>query len=156
MKKNGIFEAFDQIDRSIAGWMERYGYLLLRCSLGVVFIWFGLLKPLGLSPAAELVKRTVYWFPPEMFIPILGWWEVAIGLGLLYRPLIRVALLLMFLQMPGTMIPLVLLPEVCFTQFPFAPTLEGQYIIKNLVLISAGIVVGGTVRRRQGECEETS
>ncbi len=156
MKKNEIFEAFDQIDRSIAGWMERYGYLLLRCSLGVVFIWFGLLKPLGLSPAAELVKRTVYWFPPEMFIPILGWWEVAIGLGLLYRPLIRVALLLMFLQMPGTMIPLVLLPEVCFTQFPFAPTLEGQYIIKNLVLISAGIVVGGNVRHRQGEREETS
>ncbi len=113
MKKNEIFEAFDQIDRSIAGWMERYGYLLLRCSLGVVFIWFGLLKPLDLSPAAELVKRTVYWFPPEMFIPILGWWEVAIGLGLLYRPLVRVALLLMFLQMPGTMIPLVLLPEVC-------------------------------------------
>ncbi len=95
---------------------------------------------MGLSPAAELVKRTVYWFPPEMFIPILG----------------RVALLLMFLQMPGTMIPLVLLPEVCFTQFPFAPSLEGQYIIKNLVLISAGIVVGGTVRRRQGEREETS
>jgi uncharacterized membrane protein YkgB len=59
MKQNGIFEAFDQIDRSIASWMERYGYLLLRLSLGLVFIWFGLLKPLGLSPAEELVKRTV-------------------------------------------------------------------------------------------------
>jgi uncharacterized membrane protein YkgB len=156
MKQKGIFEAFDQIDWSIASWMERYGYLLLRLSLGLVFIWFGLLKPLGLSPAAELVKRTVYWFPPELFTPVLGWWEVAIGLGLLFRPLIRVALFLMFLQMSGAMLPLVLLPEVCFAQFPFVPTLEGQYIIKNLVLISAGIVVGGTVRHRQGEREVTS
>lgn len=156
MKQNGIFEAFDQIDRSIASWMERYGYLLLRLSLGLVFIWFGLLKPLGLSPAEELVKRTVYWFSPEVFISVLGWWEVAIGLGLLFRPLIRVALFLMFLQMSGAMLPLILLPEVCFAQFPFAPTLEGQYIIKNLVLISAGIVVGGTVRHRQREREVTS
>ncbi len=133
---------FDQIDRGIAGWMERYGFFFLRFSLGAVFIWFGILKPLGLSPAMELVERTVYWFPPQLFAPILGWWEVAIGLGLLFRPLIRGALFLMFLQMPGTMLPLVLLPEVCFSQFPFAPTLEGQYIIKNLVLISAASSLG--------------
>ena len=146
-----MLKRFDQIDRGIAGWMERYGFFFLRFSLGAVFIWFGILKPLGLSPAMELVERTVYWFPPQLFAPILGWWEVAIGLGLLFRPLIRGALFLMFLQMPGTMLPLVLLPEVCFSQFPFAPTLEGQYIIKNLVLISAGIVVGGTVRYGQKE-----
>jgi uncharacterized membrane protein YkgB len=137
---------FENIDPAIAGWMERHGHLLLRVSLGVVFIWFGALKPFRISPADDLIKRTVYWFPPDVFIPILGAWEVAIGACLLYRPLIRVALLLLFLQMPGTFLPLVLLPEVCFTHIPWAPTLEGQYIIKNLVLISAGIVVGGTVR----------
>jgi hypothetical protein len=71
---------------------------------------------------------------------------VAIGVGLLHRKLIRPALLLLFLQMPGTALPLVLLPKVCWTHFPYAPTLEGQYIIKNLVLISAALVVGGTVR----------
>ncbi len=128
--------------------MYWYGTLLLRLSLAVVFIWFGALKPFGISPAEELVKRTVYWFSPDFFVPILGWWEVAIGVGLLFRPLLRVALLLLFLQMPGTVLPLILLPDVCFTQFPFGLTLEGQYIIKNLILISAAIVVGGTVRMK--------
>lgn len=134
------------LDRRIAGWMERNGLFVLRMGLGIVFVWFGLLKPLGLSPAADLVRRTVYFVPPDLFLPLLGWWEVAIGVGLLYRPLNRTAILLLFLQMPGTLLPLVLLPEVCFTQVPWGLTLEGQYIIKNAVLIGAALVVGGTVR----------
>ena len=136
----------NRIDYRIADWMYRYGRIFLRISLGIIFIWFGLLKIYGLSPANQLIARTVYWFPPDKFIPILGWWEVAIGVGLLIKPFIRLALFLLFLQMPGTMLPLVLLPDVCFTQFPFGLTIEGQYIIKNLVLISAAIVIGGTVR----------
>ena len=138
---------FDAIDQAIAGWMNRYGRWFLRLSLAVIFIWFGALKPFGLSPAQELVEHTVYWLPPEIVVPILGWWEVAIGVCLLFRPLIRVGILLLVLQMPGTMLPLILLPEVCFTSFPFGLTLEGQYIIKNLILISAALVVGGTVRQ---------
>ena len=68
-------------------------------------------------------------------------------MGLVIRPLIRVAIFLLFLQMPGTFLPLVLLPHTCFEKIPWLPTLEGrQYIIKNLVLISAALVVGGTVR----------
>lgn len=126
--------------------MERNGVRLLRISVGLVFVWFGALKTVGMSPAQELVARTVYWFPPEVFIPILGWWEVLIGVGLLIRPLARMAIALLFLQMPGTFLPLVLLPDVCFTSIPFGLTIEGQYIVKNLVLISAAIVVGGTVR----------
>lgn len=136
----------EELDRRIAGWMRRNGLFVLRMGLAVVFIWFGILKPLGLSPAADLVRRTVYVVPPDVFLPILGWWEVAIGVGLLYRPLNRAAILLLFLQMPGTLLPLVLLPEVCFTQIPWGLTLEGQYIIKNAVLIGAALVVGGTVR----------
>ena len=72
---------------------------------------------------------------------------MAIGVCLLIRPLIRVAIFLLVLQMPGTMLPLILLPEVCFTSFPLGLTMEGQYIVKNLILISAASVVGGTVRR---------
>lgn len=136
------------LDHRVAGWMHRNGHFILRMGLAVVFIWFGLLKPLGLSPAADLVRRTVYFLPPDVFLPILGWWEVAIGIGLLFRPLNRLAILLLFLQMPGTLLPLVLLPEVCFTTVPYALTLEGQYIIKNAVLIGAALVVGGTVRQR--------
>lgn len=143
-----LIRCLDRLDYSIAGWMQRRGPALLRGSLGVIFVWFGALKFFdGLSPAEPLVRHTVYWFNPDTFIPILGAWEVLIGVGLLYRPLIRGAIFLLFLQMPGTMLPLVLLPEVCFTVIPLGLTLEGQYIVKNLVLISAALVVGGTVRR---------
>ena len=76
--------------------MYRYGRLLLRISLAVIFIWFGVLKPLGMSPAEALVAKTVYWFPSDLIIPILGWWEVAIGIGLLFRKLIRVAVPVIF------------------------------------------------------------
>lgn len=143
---SSLCDIYHKIDPVIAGWMNRHGHLFLRISMGIVFIWFGALKFTGISPANELVAQTVYWFPPEVFIPFLGLWEVVIGVGLLIKPLIRVAIFLLFLQMPGTMLPLILLPHVCFTKFPFGLTMEGQYIIKNLVLISAAIVIGGTVR----------
>lgn len=138
---------FSRMDRMIALWMRSRGVTFLRFSVAIVFIWFGLLKPLGVSPASELVERTVYWVDPSWFIPFLGWWEVLIGVCMLWRPLIRASIALLALQMPGTFLPLVLLPQVCFVHVPWAPTLEGQYIIKNLVLISAAIVIGGTVRR---------
>ena len=77
---------------------------------------------------------------------MLGWWEVITGLTMCIKPLIRISILLLFIQMPGTFLPLILLPEVCFTSFPFGLTLEGQYIVKNLIIISAALVVGSTVR----------
>lgn len=148
MLKAKFRTTFDRIDRQVAGWMQEYGIILLRFALGVIFIWYGGLKVLGMSPAADLVAKTVYWVPPEYFIPFLGWWEVLIGISMLVRPLIRLSILLLFIQLPGTMLPLILLPDVVFTHPPIGLTLEGQYIIKNLVLISAAIVVGGTVRNR--------
>ena len=142
----------DDLDLRIASWMNRHGVRLLRMALGVVFIWFGALKLVpGLSPAEALIARTVVWFDPDWFLPVLGVWEVLIGVGLLIRPAIRGALLLLAIQMPGTFMPLILLPEVCFTAFPYGLALEGQYIVKNLVIIAAALVVGGTVRRRSDE-----
>ena len=62
-----------------------------------------------------------------------------------YKPLIRVSIFLLFIQMPGTFLPLVLLPELFFTKFPFGLTLEVQYIVKNLIIISSALVIGGTL-----------
>jgi len=137
---------FDTVDRWITTRMQRYGFFLLRISLGIVFIWFGALKPFGLSPADDLVTKTLPFIPPKVLIPALGVWEVAIGIGLLWRPLLRASLLLLFLHLPGTALPLIFLRDACYVHFPYALTLEGQYIIKNLILVSAAIVVGGTVR----------
>jgi len=138
---------FDRIDRQITVWMARYGMTIMRVGLGIVFFWFGALKLVpGLSPAEELVRNTTYFVNPDWFIPVLALWEMAIGLGLMFGIFMRLTLLLLFLQMPGTALPLVVLPEAVWTQFPYGLTMEGQYIIKNLVLIGAGLVLGGTVR----------
>jgi uncharacterized membrane protein YkgB len=131
-----------EIDRTIIGLLNRFSLPALQLSLGIIFIWFGALKPFGNSPANEVITKTIYWFDPEIFIPILGIWEMAIGICLLVTPLIRIGLFLLALQMPGTFLPLILRPEICFVDVPFDLTLEGQYIIKNLVLIGAAIVVG--------------
>ena len=144
----------DEIDRSISTFMRRWGIRALRISLGIIFIWFGVLKPLGLSPAEPLVLATVRWLPlfdGELWVIIIGWWEVAIGVTFLFRTTIRLAIALLALQMVGTFMPLVLLPEVTFQagHLPYGPTIEGQYIIKNLLIISAALVVGGTVRRSE-------
>ena len=99
-----------------------------------------------MSPAEGLVRNTVYFISPDIFIPILAVWETLIGVGLITGKFMRFTLLLLFMQMPGTALPLILLPKVVWNVFPFGLTLEGQYIIKNLVLIGAGLVLGGTVR----------
>lgn len=138
---------FDRVDRWITHWMARYGLIVLRVGLGIVFFWFGALKLApGLSPAEDLVRNTIYFVDPDLFLPVLAIWEMLIGLGLIFGIFMRLTLLLLFLQMPGTALPLLLLPEVTWTVFPIGLTLEGQYIIKNLVLIGAGLVLGGTVR----------
>ena len=135
----------EHVDRRIRELMSRFGTPVLQYSLAVIFIWFGALKPFGLSPAQVLVERTVYFVDPAWFVPFLGWWEVAIGICFLYRPLVRVGIPLLFLQLPGTFLPLVLLPGICFTAVPVGLTMEGQYIVKNLVIIGSALVVGGSL-----------
>lgn len=138
---------FEQVDVAITQWMANNVLLIMRVGLGVIFLWFGALKFFpGLSPAEELVRNTVYFVDPDLFIPILASWEVLIGIGLIAGKFMRITLLLLFLQMPGTALPIVLLPEVVWTQFPFGLTLEGQYIVKNLVLIGSALALGATVR----------
>lgn len=140
---------FERIDRRIADGMDRLGVPVLRFAIALVFVWFGALKVFDLSPAGELVAATVYLVPAHIFVPVLGVWEIAIGLCFLYRPLLRVGILLLFLQLPGTFLPLLLLPDVVFVSVPLVLTVEGQYIIKNLVIIGAALVIGGTVRGRE-------
>ncbi|HUN08129.1 MAG TPA: DoxX family membrane protein [Aggregatilineales bacterium] len=143
---------FTQIDQRITRWMADNGITLLRISVGIVFVWFGVLKFVpGLSPADELATRTIATLSfglvqPDVSRPTLALWETLIGLGLISGRFMRATLLLLFLQMVGTVTPLFLFPAETWSRFPFAPTLEGQYIIKNIVLVSAGLVIGATVR----------
>ncbi len=146
---------FTRIDRAITEWMAHNGVLLLRISVGIVFFWFGVLKFFpNLSPAEALAARTIETLSfglvkPALSLPVLAAWECLIGLGMISGKFLRATILLLLLQMIGTITPLFLFPGETFTTFPFAPTLEGQYIIKNIVLISAALIVGATVRGGQ-------
>jgi len=140
-------QLYDRVDRKITHWMANYGLTIMRLGLGVVFLWFGALKLApGASPAEDLVRNTIYFVDPDLFLPVLAVWEMLIGVGLLTGKYLRLTLLLLFAQMVGTALPLVVLPETVWTDFPFILTLEGQYIVKNLVIIGSAIVLGGTVR----------
>ncbi len=142
----------EAVDVRITQWMARYGVVTLRVALGVVFFWFGILKFFpNLSPAQTLAVDTIDvltfgLLPGGVSLVLLASLECAIGLGLISGKLMRPTLLLLAFQMVGAASPLLLFPGEVFTAFPYAPTLEGQYIIKNLVLFGAGIVVGATVR----------
>lgn len=149
-----LFSALDKLDRQIATWMRKNGITLLRISLGLIFLWFGVLKFFsGASPAEKLAVDTITLLTFGLLssaniLLLLATWETLIGLGLLLNVALRTVLFLLFVQMLGTLTPLFLFPHVTFARIPLVPTLEGQYIIKNLVLISAGIVIGSTVRNK--------
>lgn len=142
---------FRAIDKRIGQWMETYGHISHRYALGLLFIWFGLLKPFGYKTTTSLLAHTVYWGSPEVVVPVLGWWEVAIGLCLLLRPLNRLGLFLLALRLVGTVTAFFMLPEVCFEGNFWVPTPEGQYLIKDLVLFTAAMLIGGTVHAERAK-----
>jgi len=142
-------------DQKIAKWMRSWSILAIRISFGIVFIWFGVLKLFGLSSVETLLKATAEMLPlgtPGFWLIIIGWWEVAIGITFLFKKTTKIAIALLFLQMFGTFMPLVLLPEIIYCDGNiFMPTLEGKYIIKNIFLISAALVLGGTLYKSDQE-----
>jgi uncharacterized membrane protein YkgB len=147
---------FNRIDMSVSSFLRRWSIPALRISLGIVFVWFGALKVFDVTPVADLVGRTVYWFDPDWVVPVLGVFEIIVGIGLIFRIALRAMLALFALQMLGTFLVLLLLPEVSFQDGnPLLLTVEGEFVVKNLVLLSAGMVVGATVRTRNARALRT-
>jgi uncharacterized membrane protein YkgB len=152
MRGSRFPERIERVDVRITRALARIGVPVVRVALGIVFLWFGALKFFpNLSPAQDLAARTIEALTagaikPGVSLPVLAAWESLIGLGLILNRGMRGVLLLLAVQMLGTLTPLVLFPTETWTVFPIAPTLEGQYIIKNIVLIGAAMVVGATVR----------
>ena len=146
--------SLNRVDTIVTAWMNRNGLFLLRISMGIVFVWFGVLKFFpGVSAAQDLAIRTIelltFGLVPEVFIINgLALWEVLIGVGLISGKFMKVTLLLLFLQMIGTFTPIFLFPSEVFNHIPYAPTLEGQYIIKNIIIISAAMVLWGRLRKK--------
>lgn len=118
--------------------LSSHGKSTLRIALGIVFFWFGLLKIIGNSPVVDLIATTYSFLPIEPFLIFLGMWEVVIGLGLLFGKYLRIVLPLMWIQMLGTFFAVFLAPGIFFLNGnPILLTTEGEFVIKNLVLVAA-------------------
>lgn len=114
----------------------------LRISLAIIYIWFGILKPFGVSPAAGLVEASIFWWDASWFVPVLGLAEVLIGISLLFKKLNKVSAVLLVLHMIGaSLTPMFTVNSAVFSSFPHILTLEGQYIVKNLLIIGTAYLL---------------
>jgi uncharacterized membrane protein YphA (DoxX/SURF4 family) len=150
MKYNQQVESY-LLEQNLVQFLARHSLTILRVALGVIYLWFGFLKFFpGLSPAEDLALRTVDaltfgLLPATWAAVLLALLECTIGLGFITGKYMRLTLLLMAFQMAGAMSPLILFPGETLGPLLIAPTLEGQYIIKNLVLIGAALVIAATL-----------
>jgi uncharacterized membrane protein YkgB len=148
---------FERVDTAVTGFLQAYGLTVLRLALGVVYIWFGALKVADRTPVEGLVDDVVFFAEGSWVVPAIGVWEIVIGLGLIVPVALRLTLLMMALQLLGTMTALVVVPGRCFQDGnPLLLTETGEFVIKNIVLLSAGLVIGSTVRRRNARSKTTA
>jgi putative oxidoreductase len=140
----GRIEALDIKMRRV---LVRVGPLMLRVSLGIVFVWFGALKVAGESAVGGLVASTVPFLDSAWLVPVLGVLEILMGLAFTTGRLLRIVLPMFALHMGGTLLVLLLLPDISFEGAnPLLLTIVGEFVVKNLVLLSAGLVVASTIK----------
>jgi putative oxidoreductase len=143
------------LQRNPAGWVDSVGAALqrwsvpgLRLALGLVFLWFGALKVFGVSPITPMLRETYSFMALPVFTVALGAWEMLIGVGLVFKLALRHTLVLMCLHLVGTFVALCLAPSHFFLHGnPLVLTVNGEFVVKNVVLFTAGLVIG---------CNETS
>jgi uncharacterized membrane protein YkgB len=120
---------------------------MLRFSIGIIYLWFGVLKLFyGLSPAEQIASQTIHQLtfgllPDHTAINILALWECALGVSLLICKWMKVVLIMMFTHMTFTFAPFLFFPQQTFMHLPYDFTLLGQYIMKNIIIISSGLVL---------------
>lgn len=133
--------------RAITFFFERHQFRILRICIGILFLWFGSLKYFpGLSPAEALASTTVKiltfeLLPEWLIMPGLASLEVGLGLLIIFSREFKWAFWLLIFHMCSTIMPLFILTDVTFKSFPFQLTMEGQYIVKNIVIIGAAFVL---------------
>lgn len=134
----------DYCDRLFINTARACSMPFARFALFVVFFWFGALKLIGESPAnplvSDLLSQTMPFMTFDVFIVLFGIFEMVIGLSFLFPKLVRVSIAMLAFHMVTTFMPLVLLPQIAWQSF-LVPTLEGQYIIKNLVIIATALAL---------------
>ena len=127
---------------------HRYGAVALRQSLALVFVWFGALKLTGDTPVEQLIGATLPFLSTDVTVPTLGFIEVALGLAVALSRAPRIVLLVLAGHLTGTFLSFITAPGFMFDDGnPFLLTADGEFVLKNAVLISAALVLVGREAR---------
>ena len=141
-RARGVVLRAESLDHMLVDLLRPVAVPALRILLGVVFIWFGALKIANVSPVFALVAGTLPWAPPHLIVPLLGVVEVALGIGLVTGFMLRLVLPALAAHLAGTFMTFVMLPQLMFRHHdPLLLTADGEFVLKNLVLISATLVL---------------
>lgn len=136
----------ERADKRVVSVLSRIAIPTLRWSLAITYIWFGALKLFGVSPVEGLVKKMAMGIPRSAFVKLMGVWEVGLGIALLFRLALPLTLALYAAQLAGTFLVFLLQPREAFHRGnPLRLTYTGEFILKNLVLLAAGLTLAGTV-----------
>lgn len=139
---------FSDQDNKIINFMRKYGENVEILLLGTYFLWFGLIKVLGGKSASSIIAQSIYWIEPSIGVFLLGSWEVLIGIGFLIKKLHRFAILLLIIRVPGVLLALIYHRDECFPNGFLEPSIQGQYLIKELTLVGAALVIGSLLKPR--------
>ncbi|MGH3665821.1 MAG: hypothetical protein ACRDU8_07005 [Egibacteraceae bacterium] len=144
-----VAERLAVADRRATDLLQRLSPTLLRGSLALVFIWFGALKVVDVTPVGDLVADTVPFLDASWFVPALGGFEILLGVCLVAGWPLRLVLGVLAAHLAGTFLVLVTQPEVAFQAGnPFLLTVQGEFVVKNLVLIAAALALAAQVPSR--------
>jgi putative oxidoreductase len=141
-------DAVFDIDERVIGALRRHAPTLMRLALGLVFIWFGALKVANVTPVADLVADTMAFtrVPAAVLVPALGIFEIVLGVALIVGRWLRPVLAALVAHLAGTFLVLVLQPSVAFQDGnPLLLTTEGEFVVKNLVMIAGALLVAATL-----------
>jgi len=141
--------SISELEHRVATLVRPFSLLMLRVSLGVVFVWFGALKVANVTPVAALIAGTVPWVDAAWFVPLLGAVEVVVGVALIAGRRLTVVSFVLVAHLTGTLLVFVMQPQVAFQHGnPLLLTTEGEFVMKNVVLISAALVLASRLQVR--------
>lgn len=141
-----ISHSYDAVDHQLISFVNRYGLSILRLSLTTVFLWFGLLKVLNMSPVTPLAEDLIPGISTDTFVLALGIMEIGVGISLVFKKLLKMSIAIIVIHLVSTFSLLAILQETMINDSnPFLLTLEGEFIIKNLVLIASALVIASAV-----------
>lgn len=145
-----VLQKFRTVEDQVTVELRRISLPLLRCAFGVVFFWFGALKVVGVSPVGDFVAGTLPWFDRAWLLPVLGLFEMAIGVGMIAGRALFLVCAVLVGHLTGTFLSLLMQSDLIFQDGnPLLLAADGEFVMKNTVFIAAALVLAARFDRQE-------